>query len=263
MMGPGGGMGGGGMGMGPGGMGQGMMQGMPQGMPQGMQQGFQEGGQAVAGIAKNMSWKFLFFGAACCTTFSAGLSILYMSFTFEFAPMSFVTILFMLVFGLLMIVLDFPIPHPSPTLAAVRAHIYKFFLFLTRFTGRGIWYLFLGTMIFGTLFDLNISPFFGISLGGYVGILGLVSLVFGIRLSQKLDKVRQELLLKHDPHGCPPNGYSMDGFQELAMQNGNERFTEDELVYVFNGLSFNPMNDGIITPEEYKCWITPGKMEII
>merc|ERR1719506_2749916 len=139
-----------------------------------------------------------------------------MSFTFEFAPMSFVTILFMLVFGMLMVVLDFPIPHPSPMLAAVRAHIYKFFLFLTRFTGRGVWYLFLGTMIFATLFNLNISAFFGICLGGYVGILGLVTLIFGVRLSQKLDVVRQELLLGDKQ--CPPNGYSMQGFNDLAIR---------------------------------------------
>merc|ERR1719337_512246 len=73
--------------------------------------------------------------------------------TFAWEPAGFVTVLFQLFFGLLMVVLDFPIPHPSPMLANVRAHIYKFFLFLTRFTGRGLWYLFLGTMIFATLFD--------------------------------------------------------------------------------------------------------------
>merc|ERR1719271_2337555 len=199
----GGGMGGMGAPAGPGG--GYAMPGMPQGMPQGMGQHFQEGGQAVAGIAKNMSWKLLFFIAACCTLGAATISILYMIFTFEFAPFSFTTVLFMLLFGFLMVVLDFPIPHPSPTLAAVRASIYKFFLFLTRFTGRGVWYLFLGTLIFATLFDLNISAFFGVCLGGYVGILGLVTLIFGVRLSQKLDVVRQELLLGDKQ--CPPNGY--------------------------------------------------------
>merc|ERR1719456_492724 len=182
------------------------MQAMP-GMPGGMPQGMQDQGQAIAGIAKNMSWKVLFFAAACCTLGSSIISILYMVFTLEWAPFSFTTVLFMLLFGFLMVVLDFPIPHPSPTLAQVRAGIYKFFLFLTRFTGRGVWYLFLGTMIFATLFDLNISVFFGICLGGYVGILGLVTLFFGIRLSQKLDAVRQEFLLGGQT-SCPAQGYS-------------------------------------------------------
>lgn len=242
-----------------------MMQGMAQGqgMPQmpPMPQGFQEGGQAVAGIAKNMSWKVLFFAAACCTLVAATISILYFVFTFSWAPMSFTTILFMGVFGCLMVVLDFPIPHPSPHLAAVRANIYKFLLFLTRFTGRGVWYLFLGTLIFATLFDLEISYFFGICLGGYVGVLGLVTLVFGIRLSQKLDAVRQALLCGNQ--SCPPQGYGMETFRQLAAQEAKVEFTDDELTYVFNGLSFNPMNDGIITPEEYKQWLLPGRMEIV
>jgi len=226
-----------------------------------MPQNMQEGGQAVAGIAKNMSWKLLFFIAACCTLAAATISILFMIFTFEWAPFSFTTVLFMLLFGSLMVVLDFPIPHPNPTLAAVRANIYKFFLFLTRFTGRGAWYLFLGTMIFATLYDLNISPFFGICMGGYVGILGLVTLFFGVRLSQKLEVVRQELLIGDKM--CPPNGYSMQGFKDLAMQVSKQDFTDDEIVYVFNSLSFNPMNDGVINPEEYKQWLMPGKAEIV
>lgn len=249
----GGGIGGGGM---PGMPGMGGMQGM-----QGMPTNFQDGGQAVAGIAKNMSWKLLFFIAACCTLGAATISILFMFFTFEWAPFSFTTVLFMLMFGSLMVVLDFPIPHPSPYLAAVRANIYKFLLFLTRFTGRGMWYLFMGTMIFATLYDLDISPFFGIVMGGYVGVLGLVTLVFGVRLSQKLDVVRQELLMGDKM--CPPSGLSMEGFKSLALQVSKQDFTDDELVYVFNSLSFNPMNDGVINPEEYKQWLLPGKMEIV
>merc|ERR1719446_189466 len=250
-----------------GGMG-GMMQQMQQGMGGAMQQGqgmqgysLQDSSQAVHGIAKNMSWKILFFLAGCCTLAAATISILYMIFTFEFAPFSFTTILFMLLFGILMVILDFPVPRPSPALASVRAHIYKFFLFLTRFTGRGVWYLFLGTMIFATLFDLNISQFFGICMGAYVGAVGLVSLIFGLRLSQRLDVVRQELLMGN--RDCPPNGYSKEGFRALAQQMAKMDFTDDELDYVFNTLSFNPMNDGLITQEEYKQWLMPGKMEIV
>merc|ERR1711935_1311649 len=178
----------------------------------------------------------------------------------DWAPCSFTTVLFMFFFGFLQVVLDFPIPHPNPTLAAVRVNIYKFLLFLTRFTGRGIWYLFLGTMIFATLFDLKISYFFGICLGGYVGILGLVTLVFGIRLSQRLDQVRKALL--HDDKPPPHNGYSTEGFRTLAQDVAKVDFTDDELAYIFNSLSFTPLNDGVITPEEYKQWLLPGKMEI-
>jgi len=244
------------MGAAPGPQGGGMMGGM-----QNMAPNYADSGQAVAGIAKNMSWKLLFFMAACCTLASSIIAIIYMIITIEWAPCSFTTVVFMFLFGFLQVILDFPIPHPNPTLAWIRVNIYKFFLFLTRFTGRGMWYLFLGTMIFATLFDLKISYFFGICLGGYVGILGIVTLFFGIRLSQRLDQVRQALL--HDDKPCPPQGYSMEGFRTLAQQDGQVNFTDDELVYVMNSLSFTAANDGVITPEEYRVWLQPGKMEIV
>lgn len=219
------------------------------------------GGQAVAGIAKNISWKLLFFIAACCVLAAAVISIGAMIVEFEWAPFSMTTQLFLLVFGMLMIVLDFPIPHPNPYLAMVRFSIYKFLLFMTRFTGRGMWYLFLGTMIFVALFDLKISYFFGVCLSGYVGIVGLVTLIYGLQLSSKLDTVRKSL--QNAPTQAPYNGWSYTGFGDLALQVNGTKFSEDELIYIFNGLSFTPSNDGVITPDEYNTWLMPGRMEII
>jgi len=231
------------------------------GMPAGMMGGIQDQGQTVAGIAKNMSWKILFFSAALCTLAASIISVLYMVLSFSIAPCSFTTMLFMLVFGLLQVVLDLPVPHPNLTLAHIRLSIYKFFLFLTRFTGRGMWYLFLGTMIFATLYDLNISPFFGIVLGGFVGVLGLTVLIYGFNLSRRLDGVRQALIQM--PQEPPPQGFTKEMFKVMAMQNAKVDFSDDELDYVFNSLSFSPTNDGLITQEEYRQWLLPGKMEIV
>merc|ERR1719231_1097479 len=51
--------------------------------------GMQDQGQAVAGIAKNMSWKILFFSAALCTLAASIISVLYMVGSFSIAPCSF------------------------------------------------------------------------------------------------------------------------------------------------------------------------------
>lgn len=232
-----------------------------QGVPPGAQAKFAETSQAVAGIAKNMSWKWLFFGGAACTLAAAVINILVMIVHHEFEPFSFTTVLFLLVFGFLMLVLDFPIPHPSESLAAVRAGIYKFLLFMTRFTGRGIWYLFLGSLIFATLVDLKISAFFGIILAGYVGILGVVALFFGLHLSLRLEKVRQVLLIEKQQ--CPGHGFDPSVFKNICKQSAQQDFTDDELAYIFNSLSFSSGNDGIIKPDEYNAWLSPGKMEIV
>jgi len=219
--------------------------------------------QSVSGIAKNMSWKILFFTAACCVLAAGVLSILDLIFTFSWAPFSFTAQVFMLFFGLLMLVLDFPVPHPGAHLALVRNSIYKYLLFMTRFTGRGIWYTFLGTMIFGALFDLNISWFFGVLLGGYVGVLGLVTMCYGVALSRKLNGVRLAIQEQGAPPQCPDRGFSKQGFKELAQHVNHTEFSDDELDYIFNGLSFTPSNDGVIMPDEYLYWISKGSMEIV
>lgn len=233
------------------------------GMPQGMPGQFGDHSQAVNGIAKNMSWKLLFFSAACCTSAASIIAVVYMFMSMTVAPCSFTAALFMLMFGVLQMMLDFPIPHPSPVIQHGRINIYKFFLFLTRFTGRGMWYLFLGTMIFASLYDLDISPFFGICLGGYVGLLGLVTFVFGFQLSSKLDRVRQALMTG-EPKPSPPQGWTQEMFKMMAQDVARVDFTEDELVYVFNSLAFEPSAEhDLINANEYSTWIQPGKMEIV
>merc|ERR1711979_14641 len=162
------------------------------------------------------------------------------------------------VFGILMFVLDFPIPHKSANFASIHNTLYRFMLFMTRFTGRGLFYTFLGTMIFAALYDLNISWLFGVVLGGYVGCLGVITSCYGVHLSRKLDSVRIAIIADNDPKKCPDRGFSRQGFREMARQVSRKEFSDDELDYIFNGLSFTPVNEGVIMPDEFLFWISPG-----
>merc|ERR1719198_2736089 len=97
-----------------------------------------------------MKWKWGFFGGAV-VVFGVGVGTsLYWIGHPTFAPATAVSEFFLLMFGALMLVLDFPFPNMAlhPHITAFRFHIYKFVLFMTRFMGRGIWYLFLSTMVF-------------------------------------------------------------------------------------------------------------------
>jgi len=226
--------------------------------------------QQESGIEKRMSWKLLFFVAACCTVAAAVISITYLISNFEFAPCSFLSEIFLLFFGCVMLALDIPIADPIAALGAIRFHTYKFMLFLTRFTGRGLWYVFLGTMIWGALWDLNISWFLGFSMGLYVILLGIVSMVYGFRLSFKLDNVRKALMDgSSKPPDCPEGGFSKEQFKEnvLAVHTSvgsPTQFTDDEVDYIMNGLSFTATNDGLITMDEYWFWLQPGtRMSIV
>ncbi|CAJ1359686.1 unnamed protein product [Effrenium voratum] len=160
-------------------------------------------------------------------------------------------------------VLDFPIPNPNPrdwpTLVSIRDHCYKFVLFMTRFMGRGMWYLFLATMVFSALWDTNISWAFGGVFTLYLVVLGAIALIKGWLISNKLDKVRNILLRERETGGSldhyiapTQQGLNKVQFKALIKQvtNEEELFGDDDLDYVVNALSFLPSSDGVVSREE-------------
>merc|ERR550514_820694 len=152
------------------------------------------GGAPPGGMGQQkfkLEWKLAFFVAACCTVGAGVIAVLDLAF-FAFAPFDLINELYLLAFGLLMLIIDFPVPHQK--VREYKLTIYKYLLFMTRFTGRGFWYLFLGTMVFASLLDLNISPFLGFILGGYIVLLGIVSIYAGVSKSIKLENLRKAIM---------------------------------------------------------------------
>lgn len=222
--------------------------------------------QQTAGIEKKMSWRLMFFVAALCTLAGGGIAVfdLVKTCISKPAPMAFMSELFLVIFGIIMVVLDFPFGATSATANMIRDSIYKYMLFLTRFTGRGLWYCFLGTMIFSALWDLDISWFLGLALGLYVILLGLLTMFKGIQLSMKLDMVRKQINDRDVVHAtCPEQGWSKQGFTELINSIDALKFNEDDIDYIVNALSFTPESTGVISKAEYTWWLSPGSMSIV
>jgi hypothetical protein len=225
------------------------------------------GGQATSGIEKTLRWKVFFFAGACFTV-AAGIVpfIYYLRFP-QWAPATFLDILFLLMFGSLMIVLDFPIPHPAASLVVIRDNAYKFLLFMTRFTGRGAWYLFLATFVFSVeVHDLG-AKVFGYICSIYLVLLGIAALIKGYLLSSRLEEVRKEIMKMG--HGAEhyiarnQTGLSKAQFQamvEAVLINQANKFTSDDLDYIINALSFTPYNDGQVSMEECEYWLQKGPM---
>jgi len=222
------------------------------------------GSQHIAGIEKTLRWKWLFFAGAVIV-FTTGISSVIFRFTrFEWQPATLTTQAFLLVFGSLMLVLDFPFQHPHKQLVVLRDHCYKFMLFMTRFMGRGLWYLFLGTLVFQALWELGLNGFFGVVFTLYLVLLGIGALVKGWRISHKLQQVRE--LIVHSGRsadnfiGRGQSGLSKEQFKTMVEQvmGQNDMFTNDELDYVINALSFTPYNDGQVSVEECQYWLQHG-----
>merc|ERR1719162_2514938 len=194
----------------------------------------------------SMSWNLIFFACAC-NTFIAGFISVFMSIINpELAMFTFTSELFLMFFGLLMVILDAPIPqqtlHTWKYTMNARINIFKFLLFLTRFTGRGFWYLFLGSMIWAALFDHPTCQVLGAIMSIFSCAVGLAALVYGIILSHRLNKVRVQI--QNQPNtamqGCPPAGFSKVQFKIFCeKKDSTVQFTEIEWDYVINGLSLN------------------------
>jgi len=212
----------------------------------------------TSGVEKRATWRVLFFSAACCTAFSGGYATLKLFVTFPPEPMSFLSEVFLLIFGLIMIVIDFPAGATSAFMNKIRDAVYKYMYFLTRFTARGMWYCFLGTMIWSALWDLNISWWLGFILGIYVILTGIATMVKGVKLSLKLDMIRKQINTRDVPVDCPEKGYSKQAFWDLLNQVDQQKFSEDDIDYVINAVSFSPHSTGVVTQAEYNYWLTPG-----
>lgn len=228
------------------------------------------GSQAVAGIEKNLKWKLFFFGGACVTFAGGVISVLYWIFHFTWAPATFMSEIFLLTFGILMLVLDLPIPHPHKHLVTIRDSCYKFLLFMTRFMGRGVWYLFLSSMVFAALWDTNINLFLGCTFTAYLFFLGVIALVKGWIISHKLQAVREAIMNsgRTADHFISrgQTGLSKEQFKAMVANvtpHQADHFSNDDLDYIINALSFTPYNDGQVSLEECEYWLRPGPMLMV
>lgn len=227
------------------------------------------GGQAESGIEKKCFVKVGFFIGAVFVVTAAVYAIIHYCHNPAWAPATFFGNLFLLIFGLLMMVLDFPIPHPNKSLVSIRDYIYKFVLFMTRFTGRGMWYLFLATLVFSTLWDGGASWVLGLIFTGYLILLGIAALYKGGTMSYRLNKVREEILKSNRSaeHYLAPSQNCLSKVQFNAMvesvMHEQKFFSDDELDYVINALSFTPENDGKVSMEEIEYWLSDGPMMIV
>jgi len=217
-------------------------------------------------IEKYMRWSWAFFVGACLVFACAvGTGIHWLG-HFTFAPATFFFEMFLFGFGAMMIVLDTPIPHMQnhKHVQQVRYQIYKFALFMTRFMGRGAWYLFLATLVFGALWDTGINGFLGAVCTLYLTVLGVVAMAKGFIMTNKLNRVRDCITTagyaaeRYISRG--QTGLSTDQFKLMVESATNEPdlFTPDELNYVVNALSFTPYNDGQVTLDEMRYWLSPG-----
>jgi len=226
------------------------------------------GGEGLnAGIDKYMKWSWAFFVGAIVTCVAGITTFIYYLQNFTFAPATCFFEFFLLVFGFSLILLDLPMPglQTHPHVLGFRTKVYKFALFMTRFLGRGIWYLFMATLVFGAMCDTGINFILGSVLTLYLLVLGLVAVGKGMVLTMKLNKVRDVLMSSGKTAenfvARGQAGLSSEQFKHMVgqMTNDQNMFGDDDVSYIINALSFAPYHaDGLVKLEELQYWLQPG-----
>ncbi|KAF4703227.1 hypothetical protein FOZ62_032147 [Perkinsus olseni] len=207
----------------------------------------------------SMTMDIIFFSAACCVVAASVISTIEVFLT-EIAPFDLVDCIYLLLFGTKMMFLDAPVRFKG--IVEAQAFIVKYFAFLTRFTGRGIWYIFLGTMTFATLWDNQIWYLGAVLLGFYVFLIGVFATVMGAMKSRKLDRVRQQIrrqnanseqMFNSYARSSPQEGMTAEEFDLLSGQVAGISFRPDELTFVLNALC----NEGRlgITQRDFCGWV--------
>jgi len=168
----------------------------------------------------------------------------------------FLNLTYMLLFGLTMAILDTPIWGTMKIVKELKANVGKYASFITRITGRGICFVFLGCANLSAMFanldsvGMKIMAFI---LNGLVIIVGILAIVVGFNKSQKLKKMQwalksgllENVYAKYStqyPESKNPTetGLTLPEFQRLATEQAPVKFEEMELKSVFIALCQNP-----------------------
>lgn len=217
------------------------------------QQPMMGGGGGGGGGKNNMKMNLLWFGAACAVMFGGLIGALDLLFT-TFAPLDFLDEVYLLLFGAIMFVIDAPLNFK--VIREAKDVVHKYCKFLTRLTGRGVWFIFLGTMTFATLWENSISSFLAVVLGLFVFAVGVFSTTFGYVKSRKLERVRFQVFQNkqsgklrqlYDAFAktAPSLGLTRQEFNDLSSQLKGVSFDPDEIACIFNALTNGPNRDNI------------------
>lgn len=225
--------------------------------------------ESIVACARKMPWPRLYSAAAGLTFFAAfqQWSFFCLGFSFISAPWTFLDLTVYLVFSFMMLVLDLPMEYEY-----VQIFADKYANFSTRFTGRGLWYMFLGTV---TWIFLSCEPIykFQILLGGivttYLTIIGFLALLQGLSLTRRLNKIRESIQRRGETaanYFVPndPKPMSKEIFRAVFEQHDCAHHTDVEINFMLNAISRRFDSKDTITSDEFDEWLgSPSTMYLV
>lgn len=198
----------------------------------------------------NCKYQTLFFLAALGTVFSSVIGIFSSLLYFEIANA--INCVFLCGFGIIMMILDIP---GSPRWAGrYRQVVRKYMRFLTRLTGKALWFLYLGCLVVVSLWPTRglkndmMMIFFALATSFFIVSVAAIGLLIAVRKSLLLEKVRKALQQQFRDSGPevyrkwaitePSHGMQFEEFNRMAadITHGHMQFDVTDLGIIYNAL---------------------------
>lgn len=210
-----------------------------------------QAGNQIMKMSSNTEMNVVFFAAACCIMIGAFLGCVSTFFSMQMVDC--MGMIYLLIFGGLLAVLDTPFFKTIKGITELKMYISKYVQFVTRVTGKSITFIFLGSLLFVSLWE-NIESSFSRVLAVLLCLLpvgtGICFVVIGLVKSSKLEKARTQLAAmgqieqRYEQYAQtyrgPQGGLTMAEFNGLTMENGGFKFENADLKLIFNALLSNP-----------------------
>jgi len=174
---------------------------------------------------------------------------------------------YIFIFGLILAVLDTPLIPNHQIVRDYQFSITKYIALLSRVTGKGAVYIFLGCALASSMWAKNEASgfmiFLAVLIGFFVVLVGLVVLVLGLLKSRNLNLVRQELrkddtsleqLYTQHAKLHPQSGLTKEEFKNMTPYARGVAFEDADLNLIFNALSTNFRRE-YITHDDMLAWV--------
>jgi hypothetical protein len=205
---------------------------------------------AGASMQTTTSMNLVFFVAACVIMVAALIDSICLLLSGD--VLEALELTYLVIFGAILAVLDTPFFKTIKLMGDLRMYIGKYINLVTRVTGKGITFVFLGSTLFCTIVGTcgnqvwKVLAFFICAVPVLVGI---AAIVIGIMKSQKLSKARQHLATgalqqRYEQYAQtfrgPQGGLTPQEFNGLTMENGGFKWEDADLKLIFGALVSNP-----------------------
>merc|ERR1740130_256880 len=130
----------------------------------------------------------VWFAAACCIILGGFLGALILLFQFEL--IDFIEQMYILLFGIVLAILDTPVMGNHGLVLEVQQTVARQCNLLTRVTGKGVVYLFVGSLIWASWLNnmvTGFSIFIAVIFGIVVCAVGVFSTMVGIKKSYDIN----------------------------------------------------------------------------